>query len=353
MSDLLSQEQIDALLNSGGDGGGDMSSLGDGGGEGGAQKNYDALRAAFEMLNEHASTVLGTVLNKEIAFSITKCEPIEKAALAETIGEPALMLNLPLEGGIDGALYLTLHTRDVARLADLMLMGDGAAEYNEDHKDAISELFSQVMGAFVNALGEKAGETVSAGDIQVNELNWEEPPFALEDADMVMVSMTIPDIGEETIGYIAPNAAADQLIKAFADAGTSGGQDGDGDVGLSAAELDDLSEVTSDIGDQNGGFSGAGLGGDPLSGGRDNINMLLDVDLDVSIELGRADLSIKRILEMAPGSIIELDRLAGEPVDLMVNNKVVAKGEVVVVDENFGIRIVSLVSPEERIKSLR
>ena len=81
--------------------------------------------------------------------------------------------------------------------------------------------------------------------------------------------------------------------------------------------------------------------------------MLLDVELDVSIELGRTNLSIKRILEMGPGSIVELDRMAGEPVDLLVNSKVVAKGEVVVVDENFGIRIVSLVSPEERIRSLR
>ena len=81
--------------------------------------------------------------------------------------------------------------------------------------------------------------------------------------------------------------------------------------------------------------------------------MLLDVDLDVSIELGSSMLSIKRILELAPGSIVELDRMAGEPVDLLVNNKVVAKGEVVVIDENFGIRIVSLVSPQERIRSLR
>jgi flagellar motor switch protein FliN/FliY len=64
-------------------------------------------------------------------------------------------------------------------------------------------------------------------------------------------------------------------------------------------------------------------------------------------------LSIKKILELAPGSIVELDKMAGEPVDLLVNNKVVAKGEVVVIDENFGIRIVSLIPAEDRIKSLR
>jgi flagellar motor switch protein FliN/FliY len=81
--------------------------------------------------------------------------------------------------------------------------------------------------------------------------------------------------------------------------------------------------------------------------------MLLDVPLNVTIELGRTRLSIRRILELGPGSIIELDRLAGEPVDLLVNDKVVARGEVVVVDEYFGIRILSLISPEERIKQLR
>ena len=67
----------------------------------------------------------------------------------------------------------------------------------------------------------------------------------------------------------------------------------------------------------------------------------------------RTRLSIRKILELGPGSIIELDRLAGEPVDLLVNDKVVAKGEVVVVDEYFGIRIISLASPEERIKQLK
>ncbi|MBD3297069.1 MAG: flagellar motor switch protein FliN [candidate division Zixibacteria bacterium] len=83
-----------------------------------------------------------------------------------------------------------------------------------------------------------------------------------------------------------------------------------------------------------------------------NINLLMDVNLPVSIELGRTSLPIGEILEWGQGSIIELDRLAGEPVDLMVNNKLVAKGEVVVVDEKFGLRITSLTSPRERLESL-
>jgi flagellar motor switch protein FliN/FliY len=81
-----------------------------------------------------------------------------------------------------------------------------------------------------------------------------------------------------------------------------------------------------------------------------SVQRLLDVPIEVIIELGQTELSIRRILEIGPGSIIELDRMAGEPVDLVVNDKVIARGEVVVIEENFGIRITTLVTPEERAR---
>ena len=84
-----------------------------------------------------------------------------------------------------------------------------------------------------------------------------------------------------------------------------------------------------------------------------NIDLLLDVNLPVSIELGRTRMTIAEILELGTGSIVELDKLAGEPVDILVNNKPLAKGEVVVLDENFGVRITSLVSPRERLERLK
>jgi flagellar motor switch protein FliN/FliY len=91
----------------------------------------------------------------------------------------------------------------------------------------------------------------------------------------------------------------------------------------------------------------------PAGGGEPrNIDLLMDVSLPISIELGRTRMSISEILALGPGSVVELNKLAGEPVDLLVNQKVVAKGEVVVVDENFGLRITQLVTPEERLKSL-
>ncbi len=83
-----------------------------------------------------------------------------------------------------------------------------------------------------------------------------------------------------------------------------------------------------------------------------NIDMLLDVTMPVSIELGRTSMPIQDILNLGPGSVVELNKLAGEPVDLLVNEKLIARGEVVVVDENFGIRITSMTSKEDRIKSL-
>src|SRR5699024_1691622 len=75
---------------------------------------------------------------------------------------------------------------------------------------------------------------------------------------------------------------------------------------------------------------------------RRNLDMLLDIPLKVTVELGRTNRTIKDILELSAGSIVELDKLAGEPVDILVNQKLIAKGEVVVIDENFGVRLTDI-----------
>lgn len=84
-----------------------------------------------------------------------------------------------------------------------------------------------------------------------------------------------------------------------------------------------------------------------------NLNMLLDIPLQVTVELGRTKRSVKDILELGSGSIIELDKLAGEPVDILVNNRLIAQGEVVVIDENFGVRVTDIISQSDRIKKLK
>jgi len=88
------------------------------------------------------------------------------------------------------------------------------------------------------------------------------------------------------------------------------------------------------------------------SAGIGSIDFLLDVPMDISVELGRAKMAIRDMLQLRPGSVIELDKLIGEPVDLLVNNRLIARGEVVVFDENFGIRITDIIKPEDRVKML-
>ncbi|PKK91560.1 MAG: flagellar motor switch protein FliN [Candidatus Wallbacteria bacterium HGW-Wallbacteria-1] len=103
---------------------------------------------------------------------------------------------------------------------------------------------------------------------------------------------------------------------------------------------------------QQARFDKLGVGGEP-GGAANNLEILLDVPLQVTVELGRTSRTVREVLELGAGSVVELDKLAGESVELLVNNKLIAKGEVVVIDENFGIRITSIVSPKERLESLK
>lgn len=96
----------------------------------------------------------------------------------------------------------------------------------------------------------------------------------------------------------------------------------------------------------------APLGSANSAGAPGSIDLLLDVDLDLSVELGRTTIPVREVLQLGPGSIVELQKLAGESVDIMVNGKLIAKGEVVVVEENFGVRVIEIASPAERLGKL-
>lgn len=136
------------------------------------------------------------------------------------------------------------------------------------------------------------------------------------------------------------------------------------EAGVSAAGAGEpeRGETQADLGSAAAGdFSGgvpiqsvefAQLSGQDVGGKPQNIQLLLDVRLPVTVELGRSRLPVREILEFGPGSIVELDRAASEPVDLLVNGVLVAHGEVVVIEDHFGVRLTSLISPEERIRSL-
>jgi flagellar motor switch protein FliN len=104
----------------------------------------------------------------------------------------------------------------------------------------------------------------------------------------------------------------------------------------------------------NSGHSGGNNGGNPTGGDSANndINMILDIPVQLTVELGRKRIAIKNILQLAQGSVIELETLAGEPMDVLVNGYLIAQGEVVVVNDKFGIRLTDIVTPSERMRRL-
>ena len=129
------------------------------------------------------------------------------------------------------------------------------------------------------------------------------------------------------------DAAADAWAAALeeqADAEEGGGNDD-----LPAAEFDNLDDSAA-----------------PLSG-EANLDVILDIPVTISMEIGRTRISIRNLLQLNQGSVVELDRLAGEPMDVLVNGTLVAHGEVVVVNEKFGIRLTDVISPAERVKKLK
>ncbi|UUY07188.1 flagellar motor switch protein FliN [Pseudomonas sp. J452] len=146
-------------------------------------------------------------------------------------------------------------------------------------------------------------------------------------------------------------ALADEWAAALAEAGDDAAQDdidalmaqGGGGAAAPAAPRVAMEEFDA----------GPKLGNGPVSLDGPNLDVILDIPVSISMEVGSTDISIRNLLQLNQGSVVELDRLAGEPLDVLVNGTLIAHGEVVVVNEKFGIRLTDVISPSERIKKLR
>lgn len=312
----LSQADIDALT------AGLLGGAGDG-------FDPDALRPELDLILEQGAGVIGTLLNRGASFALRDLKAADGSALS-AFGAEGLCLRVALEG-LGGDLAFGFSKQTAALLAGLMMGGDGSAAFKDEDLDAVNELGNQLMGAVCTALGGKHGLSVSASQAQTAALDPGDPPFPAEGAALAELELAIEGAETQPLFLLLSQPLAAALT-----GGAVGSSDDAGAMPASGGGYDAAPSRSLTVGDVP-----------------PNVQMLLDINLNITIELGRTRLSIRKILELGPGSIIELDRLAGEPVDLLVNDKVVAKGEVVVVDEYFGIRIISLVSPEERIKQLR
>jgi flagellar motor switch protein FliN/FliY len=240
---------------------------------------------------------------------------------------------------------------------------------------ALTEGFSQMSGAACNLLSDKTGMSVRPGELDGRMV---EDPGQLDvpPGEFLRIRYDFTADGssaflEELFDISVAKALAARLMPAGAGAGAGGGGGGGGG-GLAGLFGGGQSGGGGGGGQFQAGFQqqppvfSTGGGGQvgvqpvqfsPLSGAEQsgvsgNIGLLMDVSMQLTVELGRTKMLIKDILGMGEGTIVELDKLAGEPVDLLVNGKLIAKGEVVVIDENFGVRVTDIISPMERISNM-
>ena len=278
---------------------------------------------------------------------------------------------------MDGSNILVLKEHDVKVITDLMMGGDGTntdGELGELHLSAISEAMNQMMGSAATSLSSMLNKTIDisppVADLVDLHDNIDEGSIAdFLSGSFVKISfkMEIGDLVDSEIMQLYPVSFAKEMCASItknmeADTNSTSNE---AEKAVSAQPAAPQPQMEQPMGGQQ-------VMGQPMMApnmnqmyaqpvnvqpaqfqafnpsiaqvaGAENIGLIMDVPLEVTVELGRTTKSIHEILDFAPGTIIELNRIAGEPIDILVNGKYVAKGEVVVIEESFGVRITEIV----------
>ncbi|MBX5436057.1 MAG: flagellar motor switch phosphatase FliY [Alicyclobacillaceae bacterium] len=406
--DKLSQEEVDALLGkeppfsdnpsqagvSAGDvrlGGQDMTLLRF------ESADADTLRELSNISFGAAATKLSGLLRQQVDIVVSQVRwTLSDSGAA--LPDPRVVAKVRYVSGFVGDTQLILGLGDAAIIADLMLGGDGgnaAADLNDLHLNAIAEAVQQMMDGVVAALSSMCRRTITVepptvavvlGDARNAPAGADQPSVVVEfrlrvgsllDAKLIqgipaplvrdmlaaasaVAAETGPGGGEAATSEKArpsePALLASGRAAAGADkvAGAMRSRSHAAPAAGSHAQTPPDSTVPRRVTVNRPEFPEfSGASGSPAKAApAANLSLLYDVLLNVTVELGRTRRPIKEILELGPGSILELDKLAGEPVDILVNNKRIAVGEVVVIDENFGVRVTDIISPADRVKNL-
>ncbi|UOE92829.1 flagellar motor switch phosphatase FliY [Alkalihalobacillus sp. LMS39] len=340
-----------------------------------------------------ASTALSTLLNQKVDITTPKVSVIDKSSLETEFPKPHVAISVEYTIGFEGMNMLVIKSSDAAIIADLMLGGDGTNpndQLGEMEISAVQEAMNQMMGSASTSMSTIFNKKVdiSPPGIDIMDVKNEEGmsnvpseemlvkiSFRLKVGDLIdssiMQLVTVrfakdlvnelmnPSSSEEEIPAPTPAPQPTQSAEPVAQQPT-----------MQAPPQQAQEQYHQPHYEQRGqqhlgsNFNQRQVDVQPAAftnfesprltqSESQNLNMLLDIPLNVTVELGRTKRSIKEILEFSQGSIIELDKLAGEPVDILVNQKLIAKGEVVVIDENFGVRVTDIVSQEERIRNLK
>lgn len=286
------------------------------------------------------------------------CQVSARERLPGLPASSEISLEMSLKEGGAGAAALLMDKATAAILCDLMMMGDGNSAWTDDHLDALQELGNQLVGAvstgqterwrsrmvFDVAIGSGAPLPDSANYPVVMELQGLPPcELVLSVDSRIQSTFHGLDAQRSEQSEFPQGDDFHEGVQVQVQPSTPG-------IVWTAATETPVPSASAAPPQSASSEAPQTV----LIDSRDPpVQRLLDVPIDVQIELGQTELSIRRILEIGPGSIIELDRMAGEPVDLVVNDKVIARGEVVVIEENFGIRVTQLVGPDERVRGPR
>ena len=314
----------------------------------------EVARPFLKVICEQASSVVTTVLSRAVDFQLQWLVAGENSVIPDELSSQSLRMDVNVKKDITGKLSFAMSKQEVAILSDLMLMGSGHTDYNEDHKDAICEIINQITGSCITTMDTQLHFSIDFGQATVSEFAGKSD---FKGGAVATVLIKVEEFPDQKILI----ALDDSLLSGVRARNTSKTSSVTADVSLASLGLSSPQTAVPSGGAVSGGGVPVAAPPDFVpqhvgvfgSTGNKALDLLMDIELPIVIELGRAQMSLKRILELGPGAIVEMDRLAGEPVDILINGKVVARGEVVVVDENFGVRILSLVSPEERLKLLR
>ncbi len=345
----LSQDEIDALLQ----GADDMLSPTGGTaaaetGRGRGMFPPSELNAVRDALNSAVGSVApslsGYLGGRNLRISRPFIEVKHQEAVRADFSGRYVQVSMDYSGAMNGRNLIVFNLQDAGSISSLMMGDDRGvppAELSEAHQSTIQEFTNQLLSSmatqFSGSLGGGINTTPATLSLASGGNDLQLPPGA--DLVKVTYDFAIDGVLNSKLFHIMDISLAQGLSSATGGMSQPVSQPQQfpahaGQVGISPVKFPPLDE-----------------GIPPSVGG--NISLILDVPMTLTVELGRTTQLVQDILGLGEGSIIELDKLAGEPVDLLVNGKLIAKGEVVVIDENFGVRVTDIVSPAERLSGIQ
>lgn len=389
MDGMLSQEEINALLGAstaGNTTSGSDNTL--------TPEEKDAIGEISNICMGTAATTLYSLVNQKVLITTPVVEVKDWNALMNQYSDPCVLIDILYKEGINGSNVLLLKENDVKVITDLMMGGDGLNpqdELTDLHFSAIGEAMNQMMGSSATSLSSllKCKIDISPPEAKLVTLSEDfeatnAATFMNSEFVQVTFRMTIGELVDSEIMQLYPIDFAKTLYDRFNGEEEAPKEEPKDETSVTqpVVQQEQPQPVSQQMGQpmmnqqmgqpmmnqqmmgqpmmnqqmmgqpmmmaqpevnvQNVQFKSFTPSTNPILQ-QENIDLIMDVPLEVSAVLGRTRKSIKDILEFAPGKIIELDKLAGEPIDIMVNQKLVAKGEVVVIEESFGIRITEII----------